>query len=393
MPLTYLKKQYRARQTRWTPTGDQFAFADSVNFLNPADWDAATDGRGALFTRAYLNCLEEHSPQQLTFKYGIIYRNQAPIASLVMQILDTDLSVFVPKDSRRAWGGKLINQRIFLCGSLLCWGNRGVAVRRGIEEAAVWPSVAEALYRVRRSARLSGETDFVLVRDLPADCAHSAVLSDYSYSPVDVEADMVLDLRDWKSYDDYLSSLQSKYRKAAKDIRKKLEKADCVVEDLDAPERYESRLHELYQAVWQEADVRPVEFSPKYLGALKTALKDDYAYIVIRRQDHVLGFVTLIKDEDTAIGYILGFDREEARELPLYLRLLQAVVERAIEWGCRRISFGGTALEPKARLGAQPQKRQVWARHRLAPLNVMVSPFLASLSPQQPPDRNPFKQA
>jgi hypothetical protein len=393
MPLTYLKKQYQARQTRWTPTGDQFAFADSVDYLNPQHFDHAVEGCGALFSRDYLKCLEEHRPEQLTFKYGLIYRNGEPIAALTMQILDTDLSVFMPKDSRRAWGGQFVNQRIFVCGSLLCWGNRGVAIRDEVGESSVWPSVAEALYRVRRSARLTGETDFVLVRDLPAGHEESAILEDYSYSTVDVDPDMVLDLRDWGNYADYLASLQSKYRKAAKDIRKKLKKGGCVTEDLADPDQYEDRLYELYRAVWQEADVRPVEFSPRYLGALKKALGDDYAYLVIRREDEILGFVTLIKDGDTAIGYILGFDREAARGLPLYLGLLQAVVERSLEWGCKRVSFGGTALEPKARLGAEPAARQVWARHRLAPLNVMVKPLLESLTPQQPPDRNPFKKS
>lgn len=47
---------------------------------------------------------------------------------------------------------------------------------------------------------------------------------------------------------------------------------------------------------------------------------------------------------------------------------------------------------PKARLGAEPEPRQVWARHRLAPLNVLVKPLLESFSPQQPPERNPFKK-
>jgi hypothetical protein len=392
MPLTYLKKQYQARQTRWTPTGDQFAFADSVDFLNHEHWDLASEGSGPLFGRAYLACLEAHKPEQLSFKYALIYRQGQPIASLVMQILDSDLSVFLPRNSPLAHGGRLLSTRIFLCGSLLCWGNRGVAVRQGIDPKTVWPSVAEALYRARRSARLKRETDFVLVRDLPSAHADSAVLQEYSYSTVDVEADMVLNLRDWKSYEDYLGSLQSKYRKAAKEVIKKISKAGCVVEELTDFEKYQDRLFALYRAVWSEADVRPVEFSPRYLGALKYALGEDYAYLVIRRDEDILGFVTLIRDGETAIGYILGFDREQAKQLPLYLRLLHAVVQRGLEWGCRRVSFGGTALEPKARLGAEPEPRQVWARHRLAPLNALVKPLFESFSPQQPPDRNPFKK-
>lgn len=391
MPLSYLKKQWKARKKRWTPTGDKFAFADSIEFLNLDHWAAATAASGPLFSVNYLRCLEAHGPRQLSFKYGLIYREGSPIAALVMQILDTDLSAFVPQGSKRAVGGKLVKARLFLCGSLLCWGNCGVAMAPEVEPATVWPSVAEALFRVRRAERITGETDFVLVRDLPLDCPNSAVLADYSYTPVKVEPDMVLELKDWTCFDDYLASLSSKYRKAAKNIQKTLDKSGCVVEDLQQPAMHEERLHQLYREVWKEAEVRPVEFSPGYLPALKDALGDDFAFIAIKRQDQILGFVTLIRQGELSIGYILGFDREAARDLPLYLRLLQAVTERSLQWGCKRISFGGTALEPKARLGAQAQPRQVWARHRLAPLNALVAPMLASFSPQQPPDRNPFK--
>lgn len=392
MPLTYLKQQYRARKARWTPTGDKFAFADSVEFLHPEHWDTVVGGHGPLFSRAYLTCLEQHSPRQLSFKYGLIYRQAAPVCALAMQILDSDLSAFLPQDSRLSVGGRLLSARILVCGSFLCWGNRGVAVAKGVAPASVWPSVAEALYRVRRAERITGETDFVLIRDLPANDPEVESLHDYSYSPVDVEPDMVLDLKNWRSFDDYLGSLQSKYRKAAKDIRKKIDKAGCVVEQLDQPDLHRERLYELYREVWREADVRPVEFSTSYLCALKEALEEDYAFLVVRRDSDILGFVTLIREGEKGIGYILGFDREAAQGLPLYLRLLQAVVEQSIAWGCKTVSFGGTALEPKARLGASPEPRQVWGRHRLAPLNMMVSPLLESFSPQQPPDRNPFKK-
>ena len=66
----------------------------------------------------------------------------------------------------------------------------------------------------------------------------------------------------------------------------------------------------------------------------------------------IVAFVTMIRDAETAVGYFLGYDPEINRTVPLYLRLLHAVVEEALRTGCRRVSFGRTALEPKARLCA-----------------------------------------
>jgi Acetyltransferase (GNAT) domain len=392
MPLSYLKEKYRRHQVRRTPTGDHYAFADSIEFLRSDHWDSVVAGSGTLFGRPYLKCLEENRPKNLKLKYALIYRASSPVGAVVMQVLDTDLSAFLPQDSALSSGGRLMNSRIFVCGSLLCWGNRGVAVREGVDPATIWPSVAEVLLGVRRAEKISGETDFVMMRDLPAGQRDAECLKDYGYRPVDVEPDMKLSLLDWTSYEDYLNSLQSKYRKAARALIKKVEKAGCRVEELTNLDKYGQRLHQLYLSVWSNADVRPVTFSPTYLTALKSALPRDYALLGVLRGEELLGFVTVIRDDSKAIGYILGFDREAAKEIPLYLRLLHAVVEQALKFGCSSISFGGTALEPKARLGAVPDERQVWARHRLSPLNVLIRPMLENFSPQQPPERSPFKK-
>jgi hypothetical protein len=84
-------------------------------------------------------------------------------------------------------------------------------------------------------------------------------------------------------------------------------------------------------------------------------------------------------------------DKAVAAEVPLYLRLLHAVVEDAIALGCRRISLGRTALDPKARLGARPKPLRVWVRHRHPWLNVLMRGLLGSIPHDEAPERNPFK--
>ena len=71
--------------------------------------------------------------------------------------------------------------------------------------------------------------------------------------------------------------------------------------------------------------------------------------------------------------------------------LLFAVIEQGLEWGARRILFGGTALEPKARLGCTPVPCQVWVRHRVPLVNTFVRQVPQALPHEEAPDRNPFK--
>jgi hypothetical protein len=113
---------------------------------------------------------------------------------------------------------------------------------------------------------------------------------------------------------------------------------------------------------------------------------------VARRGAEILGFITTIRDGNTAIGYYIGFDREAAAAgLPLYLRLLHTTVADAIAWRCQRLSLGRTALEPKAGLGARPEPMSVWIRHRVPTLNWIMRGLLGAVPHGEAPERSPFK--
>jgi hypothetical protein len=79
--------------------------------------------------------------------------------------------------------------------------------------------------------------------------------------------------------------------------------------------------------------------------------------------------------------------------LPLYLRLVHATIGDAIAWGCKRLSLGRTALEPKAALGARPEPMSVWLRHRVPALNWCLRGLLGAVPHAEAPERNPFKAA
>jgi hypothetical protein len=125
---------------------------------------------------------------------------------------------------------------------------------------------------------------------------------------------------------------------------------------------------------------------------LARSLNDNFRCTVIRRGEQILGFVTSLRDGETAIAYYIGFDRAAAAGgLPIYLRLLHATVDDAIRWRCKRISLGRTALEPKAALGGKPEAMSIWLRHRIPAMNWMLRGLLGAIPHAEAPERNPFK--
>jgi hypothetical protein len=387
-----LREGHRARHR---PTGFGFALADSVEYLDAARWDALTAQHSLFLSRNYLRVLEEAGPENMRQRYAMIFRGREPVAAVAAQCVAVSAARVrkIPRHEKLAAALERVQERMLVCGNLLSWGMHGVAFAPGEDAAALWPAVAEALYRLRRADKLSGDANLVMIKDVSDEHdAGVAALSRFSYRPLETDPDMVLEISPrWGSYEDYLSGLTSKYRKAAKQIEKDVEAAGCRVEELSDVGRHAETLHGLYMQTHRNARLRLVTLPPAFIPTLAARLGDGMRCTVVRRGEELLGFVTTVRDGETAVGYYIGFDREANADFPIYLRLLQAVVADAIRLGCRRLSLGRTALEPKARLGARPAPMRVWMRHRIPALNVVVRGLLHTVSHEEAPERNPFK--
>ena len=424
--LRTLRKKHHARHS---PTGFDIALADRIALLDGARWDHAAAAGGFHLRRDYLALLERHGPEQITPCYALVARGDEPVAAVAAQWLDfhgdrlgrsaapttspaNSANAAAPASAAKKDGkervplGKRllqplarkaldrVRQRVLVCGNLLSWGNHGVSFAPGVDPAEAWPAVGEALYRLRRAAKLEGQADFVVVKDVTtAEAPHFAPMELLGYRRVATEPDMVLDLPPaWRSFDDYLGALGSKYRKAGKRIRDDVTGGGFTLGALpwrDVPQHAE-RLQQLYEQVHGNAPIRLATLQAPFWPAFAACAGDALQTTVVRRGEQLVGFVNTLRDGDTAIGYQIGFDRSAATEAPIYLRLLQATIESALQFGCRRLSLGRTALEPKARLGASPQPIELWLRHRIPALNMLVKGLVGHVHHDEAPDRNPF---
>lgn len=405
---TTLRDLRERHEERHRPSGFHFAFADRIDFLNEAAWDAVAANGSLFLRRDVLRVIEQHGPDNVVPRYALIFRANQPVAAVAVQIVTvTGKHVHNEEKGPSAALSSLkralmpatklatarLNERLLVAGNLMSWGFHGIAFAPGENPAALWPGVAEALYRIRRAERLLGQANLVLVKDITERESGLEALRRFSYRPMETEPNMVLAIPPaWRTYDDYLSALDAKYRRNAKDQVKKLAAAGCTMETLTDLAPHASRLHELYLAVHQNASVRLVTLPPNFIPALAGKLRDHFRCTVVRRGDELLGFVTTLRDGDTAIAYYIGFDRAAAAEgLPIYLRLLHATIADAISWGCKSLSLGRTALEPKAALGAKPEPMSVWLRHRVPAINWVIRGMLGAVTHDEAPERNPFK--
>lgn len=398
-PLRNALSRHKARHT---PTGFEFLLSDRIGFIPHHAWDALTSPASVFLSRRYLEVIERAGPTNLTPRYAMVFSDGQPAAAVVAQSV-TVTPDRLKKPSERV-GAKVLRrvaaaglggleQRLLICGNLLSWGCHGIAIAPGHEGPEIWSGIAEALYRIRRADKLAGETDLIMIKDITqAECDDAAALKAFSYRRLETDPNMVLELNPaWKSYDDYLGALTSKYRKAARDIDKDLAAAGFSVESIAITAENAQELHALYMQVHERAKTRLFTLTPEFLPTLAAAYGEEFRCSAIRRGEQILGFVTSLKDHDTSIAYYVGFDSAANEEAPLYFKLLLRAVEDAIALGCSRVSFGRTALEPKAKLGAKPAPMEVWIRHRVPALNLLVRAALRGVHHDDAPERNPFK--
>jgi hypothetical protein len=407
--LAAARERHRERHR---PTGFGFALADSIDYLDGATWDALVAEQSVFLQRRYLRALEQACPDNLAPRYALIFRRRQPVAAVVMQIVTVSGTRFMKTSERverrsartllrRALSpalrraGAAMRERVVVCGNLLSWGFHGVAFARDEDPAVIWPAIAEAIYRVRRAARLAGQSDFALVKDLSsAEREGVEALRRFGYRPVESDPNMVLEIPPaWRTYDDYVASLNAKYKNAARKIAKDLAQAGCVVSRLADVGLEAKRVHALYLNVVDNAAVRPVTLPVDFFPTLAAALGDDFRATIVRQENRLVGFISVLRDGDTTVPYYIGFERTPGLGNTVYLALLHSVIGDAIELGCRRVSFGRTALEPKAGLGARPERLWLWARHRNPALNLLIRNLLRAVPHGAAPERNPFKSA
>ncbi|UXI68684.1 GNAT family N-acetyltransferase [Tahibacter amnicola] len=393
-----IKAAIDRHERRARPSGLDCALADRIDFLNPAHWDALAQSASFFMSRDYRRLLETHSPAGMQQRYALVYSQGRPIVAVAAQILEIggDQLANLPDSKVRRKALEQIRTRLLVCGSLVSSGFHGIAFAAGEPDELLWHGVAEALYRIRRADRLHGQVDYVMIKDLDeARTGAATSLRDFSYRPMQTEPEMAMPIRPgWKRFEDYLADLNSNYRSKARKVIKQVEEAGYRVERNADAAAHDARIHALYTEVESRASTRLSALPQGYFGALsQCAGPQRFRCTLIRNDSEIVGFMSTVKDGDRALGYYVGFDYGVNANVPLYLRLLQTLIEDAIELGCSELSFGRTAAEPKASLGAVAHASHVWLRHRVPAVNALVRGIFGRVQPGEAPERRPFKAA
>lgn len=176
----------------------------------------------------------------------------------------------------------------------------------------------------------------------------------------------------WRSFDDYLSALPSKYRTRARRARGKL--GDIKVRELSTQEvvGFGESLQGLYERLMARTSHAPFTVERDYVPRLKAALPAEVSVLGFLDGEVLIGFATLLVAGEYGLAHVAAVDEGYNATHQLYLNMLFALLEVAIRRECCHLNYGRTATTIKSSVGAAPVYYDSYVRHTGCVRNQLV---------------------
>jgi len=376
---------------------------DSIDLVNSEHWNTTNFEENIYLSIPYLKAIEETLNSELSFRYLQFYNQKnLPIGMAVVQIVSIrdnvenhDVIFCSVAESIRKNLLKTIDAKILVCGNLFSCGENGYDFEKSISSEDTMQMLNTGLKRIRESENINdNQISYYLLKEFwPESFPQSDALRKHDFKDFMIDVNMVLPIhKEWKSFDDYLSSMTTKFRTKAKSAFKKSSELAQRLLSTSEIEENSARIQELFDNVVDQSEFSLGELKASTFIELKRAIGDKLKFTGYYLNEKLVGFccATILSNGSIEANYV-GIDYEVNRSNALYQRMLYDMVAFAIENNLSKIHFGRTAEELKSTLGAVPMDMKLYIRHRNKLSNQLLKPIISSINPSEFELRNPFK--
>jgi hypothetical protein len=371
----------------------------------PQSWDSLV-AHDIFLQSKYLKASEEASPKNIQFFYVGIFLSKELVGVAVIQRVQLYLkdmfrnnSVSCLKEFFRDLVSKILKGNILVVGNLTHTGQHSLFFQKeSISQSDYLNLVYEAVNDLINEIKLKQHKKIraVMFKDYFLDDAinHETPFFDsHKLSRVTVQPNMMTLIRkDWSKKEDYVNSLNKKYRDRYKRARKKLNGIVNKELDLETIKKSSERLHRLYLNVSYNAKFNTFLLPENHFYSLKLQLQNDFKVFGYYLNDELIGFYTLILNGYNLETYFLGYDETHQYANQLYLNMLYQMTEFAIENKFSNVVYARTAMEIKSSVGAKPKAMVIYLKHTNNLMNAILKQLFNLMNPKQNwVERHPFK--
>jgi len=376
-------------------------FFTTTNEINKDDWNSITKNSNVYLSIPYLHSLETSLGNQVEFRYIIFYNKvNKPVALASVQILDFSSDAFKKNEVYCSVSTHIKNKvletlgvKMMVCGNVFATGENGFMYTNDITAEEAYNNLSNGLYELRQATKLGKPISVVLLKEFwPNTFEDSDTLKSAGFKDFKVDVNMVLKLHpDWKTMDDYLASMVTKFRTRAKGVYKK--SAEVVVKDLTVEDilLYKNDIERLYGNVVQKADFKFGVLTGDAFIELRKNLDNHFVFKGYFINNKMVGFSSAFISGLNIDANYVGLDYEYNHQYAIYQRMLLDFVEVGINSKVKELRLGRTAEEIKSCIGAEPMDMKLYLRHRNSISNKLIAPIIASITPSEYELRYPFK--
>ncbi len=354
-----------------------------------------------------LKLIQTTHSNKMQFRYVLVTKNDVTVGVLYFQVVmfhANQLINYFPEVRKGNVVMKaaktvtknlldLINVKLLVSGNVFMTGENGFYFSSEVDKATRAKIIRKI---VREVVKSDGSIKAVLISDLyEPKTEFDTDFEKRGYHEITVESDMSIKLMlEWKSFDDYMNSLSSKYRVRAKKVLSLCNEAGVTMKNLSADEvaLHENKLYELYEQVMGNADFKLAELSKDFFRTQKQQQPDNYRIHAYFRNEELIGFISSFCFGKRMEVHYTGMNHDICKPIHLYQHMMYDMLKTGIENKVEQLHFGRTAPEIKSTIGAVPSPMYGYVKHFNPIFNFLfVRNYTANLKPKEYTFRHPFK--
>ncbi|WP_374460125.1 8-amino-7-oxononanoate synthase [Chryseobacterium taeanense] len=370
---------------------------DTVSDL-PENWNNVIGNHNIMLSEEYFNVLQNSSPSNMKCFFMGFFREEEIIGGALFQYLDFSRHrTFHKEKSGLVFSFKNLMIRCFI-KDVMILGNNMLTGQNGfyfdsskISSEEVVVLLNKAVQKMQNDIR---KTSLIVYKDYQkCFIEHFKEKEHRTYFRFSVLPNMILNIREgWKTFDDYVNDFSKKYRARAKTAKRKLQDTERYEFNLDSLKKHQQKMNLLYHNVVENASFNTFFLPENHFEKMKESLGEKFKVFGYFSERKLIGFYTLILNNNDVDTYFLGYDKECQKQKQIYLNMLLDMVEFGIKYRFKRIVFGRTALEIKSTIGAEPSEIFGIMKHNNFILNKGIGEIFTSFAPKTEwLQRKPFK--
>jgi hypothetical protein len=364
-------------------------------------WSSLHPESGSFLCLDYLRAIEDAHDEGLEVRLAVFYLHEKTIGIAAFQIAH-----FITSDDAysnvvlsflnsvlRKFRGKHVHN-ILINGNAFATGEHGFSFLGDCAPQTIAFCLHGAMEGISKMEQGKGRRICAMVtKDFyPNTIPVAQGLEKYRFKRFQVDHNMVMPIhQSWKSFDDYLDSLNTKFRTKAKSSMKRSSTIEIIRANADDVIAYADALQALYENVYNKADFRLGKLDLKTLANLLRRIPQQFFVQIYLQEGVPVGFMSAMRCGKVLEAHVIGIDYDKNRDHGVYQRMLYDYVSLAIELGCNRVVYGRTAAEIKSTVGAFPVDLTCCIMHRRSISNALLSMILQYVKPSEYPQRQPFK--